>query len=417
MIGRFVRLGVDRYGPITPHLREDDLITPLSDNPVPAVDGDLFGFRRYVEELHGVVARADSLPLTVGVFGSWGSGKSSFMRMWQDLLTGAPSDRAVWFNPWKYDQKVEVWAALLQSLLAEVAFEEERGGERVTRMARAVSWLGLRAGAGIAANLASGGLVPAADVTSVIDAVTAENRQHYAEINRFEADFAAAVDAVLPPGGKLFVFVDDLDRCTPESALSVLEAMKLFIGDARCVFVLAMDIDLLGSIASTKFGSEVAADGGAYLEKIIQLPFHLPRIQFAAVRRAFGPALGDLGADPVLWKLIETGLGHNPRRVKRFVNVLNLALAIRRRDTSVSPRPSRAQEIQLAALLIIQSEFRPTYHALARDASLWSADRPEQIPDERARAVMFHPGLARPSPAEVIRMLDVARLSGPGLER
>lgn len=394
-------------------VREGELSTPLSDNPVSSINSDLFGIRSYVEELHDLVSRADSLPLTVGVFGSWGAGKSSFLRMWQNLLTGAPEDRTVWFNPWKYDQKVEVWAALLQSLLAEVSNEQERSGERVAAMARAVSWLALRAGTGIAANWATNGIVPAADITSVLDAFTTQNRKHYAEINRFEADFAEAVNAVLPPEGRLFVFVDDLDRCTPEAAISVLEAMKLFIGDARCVFVLAMDLDRLSSIAANKFGTGGPADGTAYLEKIIQLPFHLPRIQLTAVQKVYGPALGALGEDPVLWNLIETGLGHNPRRIKRFINVLNLALSIRRRDTSVSPQPSRDQELQLATLLIVQSEFRATYHALAADPSLWSTASPDPLQTDAAYELMFHPKVPRPGPADVRRMLDAIRVSAP----
>jgi hypothetical protein len=57
--------------------------------------------------------------------------------MWEDLLAFAPTTRTLWFNPWKYDQKVEVWAALIQSLLAEI-----RTTEDVTLRAKAASWPG-----------------------------------------------------------------------------------------------------------------------------------------------------------------------------------------------------------------------------------------------------------------------------------
>jgi hypothetical protein len=122
----------------------------LTDNPVRRIDDDLFGFRPYIEELHELVHAAQELPLTVGVFGSWGTGKSSFLHMWQDLLPDQV--RTVWFNPWKYDQKVQVWAALLHSLLAEIRRHSQPGPvrEKAAALARAAVWLGVRGAAGVA---------------------------------------------------------------------------------------------------------------------------------------------------------------------------------------------------------------------------------------------------------------------------
>jgi hypothetical protein len=395
----------------------------LTDNPVSLLSGDLFGFRPYIEELHEVVRHADPLPLTVGVFGPWGSGKSSFLRMWQDLLKRAPQDRTVWFNPWKYDQRVEVWAALLQSLLAEVAIEET-SGDKAGRLAKAATWLALKGGAGFAMNYASGGVINADKIDSVVDAVASANAKHYADINRFEADFAESLNTLLPPEGRLFVFVDDLDRCTPDAAVSVLEALKLFIGDARCVFVLAMDFDLLTSVAAAKFGSGIAVDGNAYLEKIVQLPFHLPDIRFGALQEEYAGHLGPLGSDDVFWDLLRIGFGPNPRRVKRFINVYNLARAILRRDTSVSATLSRQQELQLAVLLIIRSENRAFFRFLRDNTGAWesvvqqnSGRLPAEVQpyfeDTTLSGLLRRQDVSPPSPAWLARMLGTVRLTAP----
>jgi hypothetical protein len=346
--------------------------TPLTDNPASRIDDDLFGFAPFIEELHQIAARATPLPLTVGVFGPWGAGKSSFLKMWQDHLAFAPENRTLWFNPWKYDQKVEVWAALIHSLLAELQAEEPSRA-KAARLARAATWLTVKGGAGVVASVATGGLVDAKLVDAGIDALTQSNAEHYRSLNRFEEDFADAVDRYLGPSGRLFVFVDDLDRCTAESAVTVLEALKLFVGNARCVFVLAMDFDVLAAAAGGRFPSGGPEVGAAYLEKIVQVPFFLPDVGFDRLRASVAGHVGDDLADSeAFWELVLIGFGANPRKVKRFVNVLNLATAVLRRlDGGPDPRLPVSLRLQLAELLIIRSEHRAFFRHLQQRPEDW----------------------------------------------
>jgi hypothetical protein len=369
----------------------------LTDNPVSTLLDDHYGIRPYIEELHNAVATATSLPLTVGIFGAWGSGKSSFMRMWEDHLSSGSLTHTLWFNPWKYDRKVEVWSALIQSLLAEM---QEEGSEslatRARRLARTATWLTLRTGVGIAGAALTGGVVDRGTFDKFIDDLTADDASYYRELNRFESDFARAVGEFVGEHGRLVVFVDDLDRCTPDAAMNVLEALKLFVGDARCIFVLAMDFDLLAAVATSKFGSAVPVTGAAYLEKIVQLPFFLPEIAFSAIRSSLSSHVGDLSEDDAFWELVELGFGSNPRRVKRFVNVFNLAVAIAQRDGGLLHSFDRERYIQIAKLLIFRSEHREFFRLLLADPDAW-------------RRLENSPALPRPGsndPTEVERERD-----------
>jgi hypothetical protein len=418
------------------------LTSPLTDNPVGRINDDLFGFRPYIEELHAAVARAEPLPITVGVFGPWGSGKSSFLRMWHDLLAFAPENKKVLFNPWKYDQKVEVWAALIQSLLAELQAEETTR-EKAGRLARAATWLGLKTAVAAAAAVSTGGAVSADKVDDAITAITTSNAEYYRGLNRFEEDFRDLVGEYVGERGRLFVFVDDLDRCTPESAVSVLEALKLFVGDARCVFVLAMDFDLLAEVAAARFGEGVAVSGAEYLEKIIQLPFFLPDIAFPALRESVASHVGELASNEAFWELVRIGFGNNPRKVKRYVNVLNLATAILHREGDGRGSLSVVRRLQLAELLIIRGEHRDLFRHLLAYPGDWArleespalppADaRPgtpaaiEHEPDPVLVRFLLNPALTRllstrpgsyhdhppaPAAAEVERMLRTIRLT------
>jgi hypothetical protein len=363
------------------------MLPTLSDNPITRIDNDAYGFRPYIEELHTLVSAAPSLPLTVGVFGSWGSGKSSFLKMWENLLAFAPSTRTVWFNPWKYDQKIEVWAAFIQSLLAEMQMEEGPLQSQAAKLARTAAWLLLRGGLNVVGSVATGVPTDGKIVDDLFDNVAKKDADFYRDMNRFELDFAEAVRSFVGETGRLVVFVDDLDRCVPSAALNILEALKLFVGDARCVFVLSMDFDLVTSVAGSKFGVEAPVTGSAYLEKIIQLPFFLPDIGFDALRASLVDFTGGLADSEAFWELVEIGLGANPRRLKRYINVLNLAVAIARRETG-DATVDLTRQLQLAKLLILRSEHRLFFNHLLADAGAWSRlESSPALPEDRSGTV------------------------------
>jgi hypothetical protein len=88
--------------------------TPLLDDQPASVD--LLNFGQYAEALREVVLNPQTkTPFVIGIFGRWGTGKTTLMRMVEREL--APHDvAAVWFSAWPYAQEQEMWAAFLQAL-------------------------------------------------------------------------------------------------------------------------------------------------------------------------------------------------------------------------------------------------------------------------------------------------------------
>ena len=77
------------------------------------------------------------------------------------------------------------------------------------------------------------------------------------------------------------MFVDDLHRCLPDKAIQVLEAIKLFLDEQNCIFVIGIDQYMIAygiEAIYKEIGNKVSIDGMQYLEKLVQLPFHIPPV-------------------------------------------------------------------------------------------------------------------------------------------
>ncbi|MFE7837043.1 P-loop NTPase fold protein [Streptomyces sp. NPDC057474] len=354
----------------------------LPDNPIAGPDGDRFGFSTHAKVLCDAIATAEGLPLTIGVFGPWGMGKSSFMKVCEGLLR-ARNIRTVWFNPWKYDQKDEIWHALIQTVLSEIAHDldkrresgEETLNERlakaldtVKQLSQAAAWLLARRAAG---PLTAGFLTPE-DVDAAQTVLTAPGVDTYLHVNRFEQDFRDVVNTYTD-GGRLVLFIDDLDRCTEDAAITVLDSLKLFLGEGSCAFVLAMDYQVVAEAAAKRFDSERTdgARGRQYLEKLIHFPFHLPGIPFEALYQHLRNEVTDpvLTGSRELWELIEVAFSANPRRVRRFVNGLNhVALMLHHHGEP----PERDRLLHAGTLLAFQIKYPDFFSALQSDAGVWA---------------------------------------------
>jgi len=84
---------------------------------------DALDFAAYRDALVGIVRDPETrTPLVIGVYGTWGSGKTSLMRQVEDELKkeapeGERSIRTMWFDAWKYHREEVVWRALLLQVL------------------------------------------------------------------------------------------------------------------------------------------------------------------------------------------------------------------------------------------------------------------------------------------------------------
>lgn len=236
---------------------------------------DFLGYSSYVEVLADICTQASLAPLTLGVFGPWGSGKTSLMSMLQQRLDagvkGASTVKTIWFNAWRYEGRDEAQSALIHAIISKL----EEGlclGEEVKRTLKE-----LKASANIlklAKVITKTALTLSPDVDGFFSAFEKQNEKVSDTIERFDRQFAEAL--ALANIGHLVVFIDDLDRCSDEKVIETFETIKLFLNTPACTFVIGADSDKIEEAVGQVYGVDEKTRRRDFLEKIVQIPFVIP---------------------------------------------------------------------------------------------------------------------------------------------
>lgn len=265
---------------------------------------DLLGFDYLVDSLEVVLTEPRLLPVTVGVLGDWGSGKTSLLHMVADRLTD--DYVVVQFSPWRYEAYEDVKAALMEAVLAKlearVAKAEdpvkaaglmERLRSKVARLMHGPAAAGrvLVPAAGAVAATHHGlpaefGKAAGDALVAGVDAIQAQSEPTPADqpsmvfesVSDFREEFEALIEG-LPEVKATVVLVDDLDRCLDDTVIDVFEAIRLFLQVSRTAFVIAANRAIVQAAVEHRFPAKTEGDpalGKDYLEKIVQIEIAIP---------------------------------------------------------------------------------------------------------------------------------------------
>jgi len=320
---------------------------------LPVEDGVL-GFGNYRDALVNIIKGSEPR-FTIGIFGSWGTGKTTLMRMMKKRLDDGGAV-TVWFNPWQFEKEKHLLVPLLQTLKLEL---ETKYKDQAKEILKALGDIAVSFAKSIKPEINLG-------ITKI-----SFDPEKFIEKDKEEKDFASLYFALNQKlkeiikeikNDRIVIFVDDLDRCLPDKALQVLESAKVFLDAEGYVFVIGLDRDIIEKCVDKKYGKESGISGTDYIKKIIQVPFNLPGLREQDVKtyvQRLKEQLKDTGAQEHVEKyidIISKGMEANPREIKRFINNFILVNQISAGETEPN---------LLLVILIIQFRWEGFYKALA----------------------------------------------------
>jgi len=243
--------------------------------------------------------------------------------------------RTAWFNAWKYAGQQE---AMFVALIEEILREMRRDGfiNRLYANLSDPKQPGVRLPEAVLSTLTRVLTAGQLDIDLTAFYTESRFRTNLAFLDEFQIFFDRLLNwYVGREGGEdkkgvLVVFIDDLDRCLPDKTVQVLETIKLFLDKPACVFVLGADTAVIQSAIEAHYETEriTGVTAQDYLDKIIQLRFELPPIRQADMEVFVqGLKLRDEALLSSL-EIIASGVRTNPRRVKTFINYLELQWAL-----------------------------------------------------------------------------------------
>ncbi|MBU7029780.1 MAG: tetratricopeptide repeat protein, partial [Theionarchaea archaeon] len=319
----------------------------LTDNEIKRVTEDALGFRAWAETLEEIICSSET-PITIGVYGKWGSGKTSLMRMTEDLLEERNVVKTVWFDAWKFDKTHDLRVALIDTVLRKIKKDESADKslkEKIEELLKRVNWLGL----GKTTLSLFTPLTPEQDAGPLLKSPEDVPEKVLELIGDFEDEFRVLTREYIGDEGRLVVFVDDVDRCIPEKAIDILEAIKLFLNVEGSVFIIGADKKAIEKGVNQKYGKDVENWGKNYLDKIIQIPVNLPPLRKDIITERFIKGLS-ISEEIKRYADIIAEVGDNPRTLKRLLNQFEIQRIL------ASKKKLTVESRILAKLVVI--EFR-----------------------------------------------------------
>jgi predicted KAP-like P-loop ATPase len=272
---------------------------------------DFLNFSEVADQIATLATNPSLLPISIGVFGSWGTGKSTVLQLVEAKLPkeGENVPIVVRFDAWMYQGFDDARAALMEVVsrkLLALAESKETLIDKAKDFASRVNYfrgLGLIAdfGIGMALGIPPGLLTRAGGALSSMLS-GAGSADDYGELKKDVSDAKKGLSGLIKPTEKrtppqeieafrrefgellvglntsLVLFIDNLDRCLPDVAIGTLEAIRLFLFMPRTAFVIAADEDMIRHSVAKHFNDPNAAHVRDYLDKVIQVPLRVPQV-------------------------------------------------------------------------------------------------------------------------------------------
>ena len=344
---------------------------------------DLFGIEKYQDALVEFIKYSNT-PLTIALQGEWGSGKTSLMNLLEDELCSKGSFHRVWINSWQYslmkspeESILKIVEGIIEQIVKTIS-ENDTKNDTLKKMKGIFKKISVSGGKFLAKQVVD----KVGGNSDFVDDFFSGDGADGAEISQMKNEIQNLIFDVLQKGEKdgFIFFIDDLDRIDPPIAVQILELLKNIFDLDNCIFILAIDYDVVIKGLEPKFGKlteKNEREFRSFFDKIIQMPFSMPVASYT-VNVFLIDALLNIGYitdetsknDTYTKSLSEfatLSVGQNPRALKRLTNTLSLINIInKKRNENLIDDPN--EKLIGFAMVCLQIAYPLVYNKLLQDA-------------------------------------------------
>ncbi|HUH73201.1 MAG TPA: P-loop NTPase fold protein [Chitinophagales bacterium] len=342
---------------------------------------DNFGIEPFEKGLTTFIDNTNT-PITISLQGEWGSGKTSLMNSLKKNLSDREKSKyySVWLNTWEYALMKDASTTLIDiitKLIEEVSKTANIDKEKVIKLLKNVKKFGLSV-------LKVASSFNSFTSTGYDEVVKSINQDEEVTISKIRDELEEIITNCLTKDshkqGFIF-FIDDLDRIDPPVAVQLLELIKNIFTLKNCVFILAIDYDVVIKGLEPKFGKiseQNEREFRSFFDKIIQVPFSMPVTSYKidtflkdsliSIDYISDKNANDVKLISQFSEISNLSVGSNPRALKRLMNSLSLIKCINSAKNDSTENDQLNDELELLvnfALVSIQIAYPPVYRLLS----------------------------------------------------
>lgn len=311
-----------------------------TDRPIETGDQDLLGRASFSKQLGKAIYEYNGKDgLVIGLFGKWGTGKTSVINMAASEIENLAADDenkplVMRFAPWNYSDKNNLISMFFQNLKSKIEVQDNE--ELKKKVGKALSdYSGAFDALSVVPLVGSG----VAAVLKTIAQTQGASLMQGADLDKTRSILETAL---IESKKKIVIIIDDIDRLTNSQIRDVFQLVKQVADFPNVIYVLAMDREVVRS-ALTEVHN---IDGNEYLEKIIQIPFELPELKKSKLHNIFFAKLDQIISDlpeKIVWdqyywsnvfrNCIEPYI-NTLRDVNRVINTLQFRYGMLYQETS-----------------------------------------------------------------------------------
>ncbi|MCF8278179.1 MAG: KAP family NTPase [Flavobacteriales bacterium] len=290
----------------------------LTDQPIKSVEDDKFGRADFVKAIAEVIhsqttqVNTDKNPefkdieenMIIGLYGSWGFGKSSIMHMLDDSLP--ESVQTAFFNPWMYNSEEHLIISLFNTIVELSGLTKDSKTELISLIKKYQPLISLASNS-------------AGKISKAITEIGNESVTMNAVYCKEQID-----KKLLENANPVVIFIDDVDRLSKDEIHVLFKTLRLIANFKKIIYVVAFDFEMVSKSIKENYADGKIEDGKAFIEKIVQIPIRIPEIESKKLLKYSTELINqtfhvDLSGNAVFKSLVSYCI-HTPRDVKRFVN-------------------------------------------------------------------------------------------------